>query len=132
MDIKIVTSELIAKYITKYCTKEEPFDDVVDDSDEVRRYLETRDYSTHEISHLLTTQPITAFDTKIVRIPVCSTMLDHRYLLPSNRIRQLEADDTDIFHPNAVDYYVNRFDEAESLTIMQYFSTYKKVPIRNA
>ena len=78
MDIKIVTSEIIAKYITKYCTKEEPFDVVVDDSDEVRRYLETRNYSTHEIAHLCSTQPITAFDTKIVRIACCSTMIAHR------------------------------------------------------
>ena len=132
MDIKLVTSEIVAKYITKYCTKEEPFDIMVDDSDEVRRYLETRNYSTHEIAHLLSTQPITAFDTKIVRIPCCSTMIESRVLLPLRQIRELDPEQTDIFYPNATDSYINRFLEANWLTILQYFSMYEKAPIRSA
>ena len=89
MDIKIVTSEIVAMYITKYCTKEKPLNVVVDETDELRRFLETRDYSTYETAHLSSTQPITAFDTKIVRVPCCSTMIDHRYLLPANGIKDL-------------------------------------------
>ena len=64
MDIKLVTSEIFAKYITKYCTKEEPWNVVEVQRDEVRHYLETRDYSVHEIAHLLIVQSITSFDTK--------------------------------------------------------------------
>ena len=122
MDIKIVTSEIIARYITKYCTKEEPFNVVRDNSDEVTRFLETRNYSVHEIAHLLSTQTITSFDTKIVRIPCCSALLDQRYLLPLRQIRLLDADSEDVHYANAMDHYINKIEEAQDLTIIQFYS----------
>eukprot|EP00834_Sanchytrium_tribonematis_P006286 NODE_448_length_7291_cov_0.696329.p1 type:complete len:1125 gc:universal NODE_448_length_7291_cov_0.696329:2757-6131(+) len=127
MDIKLVTSELVARYITKYCTKEEPFSVIRDTRDEVERYLETRNFTVHEIAHLLSVQPVTSFDTKIIRIPCCSTLINHRQLLPLRRIRELNSNDTDIYYHNAIDLYINRFEEAEQLNIIEYFSRYEKL-----
>eukprot|EP00834_Sanchytrium_tribonematis_P006315 NODE_454_length_7238_cov_0.603306.p3 type:complete len:305 gc:universal NODE_454_length_7238_cov_0.603306:5969-5055(-) len=126
---KLKEHDLIGDYlypITKYCTKEEPFHVVSDVRNEVTRYLETRNFTVHEISHLLSMQPITAFDTKIVRIPYCSTLIDQRQLRPLTHIQQLSAESADIFYKNAIDNYIKRFEQAECLNILQYFSQYEK------
>ena len=51
MDSKIVNNSNVCKYITKYWTKEETFEVEVEIINQAKQYLETRDYSTHEIAH---------------------------------------------------------------------------------
>eukprot|EP00834_Sanchytrium_tribonematis_P003289 NODE_122_length_17689_cov_1.046219.p8 type:complete len:178 gc:universal NODE_122_length_17689_cov_1.046219:6823-6290(-) len=62
------------------------------------------------------------FDTKIVRIACCSSMIYSRILLPISRIRQLDADADDIFMDNQIDTYCNRFEEAEGMSMYSLHS----------
>ena len=106
MDVKPVTSDVVAAYITKYCSKEEPFD-VVEDNDQVNHYLETRDYSIHEISHYMYGQHITASSTKVCKICICSIMFNNRVLCNINIVQSSE-NETEIFCENANDHYIAR------------------------
>ena len=51
MDITIVNNAKVCKCITKYYPKKEPFDVKIEIVNQAKEYLETRDYSSHEIAH---------------------------------------------------------------------------------
>ena len=125
MDIKIVTSENVAFYMSKYMTKEEPFEVIEETTNYARRYLETRNYSIHEISHYTMGNQITAFDVQVVAIPLCYNLINRRTLRPVYQIQSLDEEDEDIFYNNPIDKYCNRHISLEDLTIVEYFQKYK-------
>ena len=125
MDIKIVTNENVAFYMTKYMTKDEPFEVMEEGNNYARRYLEIRNYSIHEICHYTMGNQIAAFDVKIVAIPLCFSLINRRTLRPVNQIEELDDGDLDIFYDNAIDKYCNRHDSLENLTIVQFFQQYQ-------
>eukprot|EP00834_Sanchytrium_tribonematis_P003530 NODE_139_length_16235_cov_0.569038.p1 type:complete len:1194 gc:universal NODE_139_length_16235_cov_0.569038:9032-12613(+) len=126
MDVKIITSENIVHYVLKYVSKEEPFEVEQEVRNEYLRYIEKRSYTLHEISHYLTGNKITEFSIKVVRIQLCVSLLDQRYIRRISDIRNLDPDSTDIYYKNALDLYCSRPQSLENLTILQYFSQFEK------
>ena len=111
MDITLFANTNICKYVTKYCTKEEPFDVKEEIINECKKYIETRDYSVHEIAHYCMGNHATKFSTQVVRIELARPKLENRYLKRISTIKQLEEDSNDIFFRNAVDKYQKRSKE---------------------
>ena len=129
MDIKGVTNENVAYYISKYMTKDEPTNVTEENgANFARRYLEVRNYSLPEVCHYSMGNQISAFSVKVVAIPLCHSLINKRTLRPVHQIANLEDDSEDIFYDNAVDKYCKRSELLESLTIIEYFSQFQKAP----
>eukprot|EP00834_Sanchytrium_tribonematis_P004397 NODE_214_length_12495_cov_0.543078.p1 type:complete len:872 gc:universal NODE_214_length_12495_cov_0.543078:3806-1191(-) len=130
MDIKLVCNEFICNYITKYCTKPEPQGLLEVKENEITKYISTRDYSVHEISHYLSGNVITKFSTKVVKIPLCESLIDKRYIKrpkECERLKKENPEDRNFVYLNQMDNYCQRPENLENLTITDYYRKYEKV-----
>ena len=128
MDITIVTNTNICKFVTKHCTKEEPFNVEEEIVNECKNYIKTRDYSIHEIERYCMGNHATEFSTQVVRIELDCSRPENRYLKCISSIKELPEDSTDTYFRNAVDKYEKRSTELETLTIIEYFKQFHQVP----
>ena len=129
MDLKPDCNEYVCNYIVKYSTKPEPFSVTEIKVNLTKKYIESRDYSVHEICHYLMGNHITEFSTKVAKVGLCLSLVDKRYLRKLSDLKLLKQHDPEsrnIEYANDMDRYQNRPIDLEDLTIIQFFENYEK------
>jgi hypothetical protein len=125
MDIQRCTGHGVARYLAKYCAKAEPTQEFeADGGPSAQQHIRGRRVGIPELYLHLSGSHAVQSSRSIVQVALFLPSTRERAVKPLHQLQTMDESDTDVFVDGALEKYMDRPDELENTTILDYYKKY--------